>query len=739
MKIFCITGISQAATETVAAVLQQSGLYFPPTDGEPGQERLGFREWHDYVLQGDSTLRKKKISNPGKFADQFASKLFLGNFSKSHWAWADARSVWALDYWHSFEPHINFILVYTSPGDVLKEAILLGHDADVMSARLEEWQQSARELLFFHHQSQGRSVLVDSADCFVRPSNLIALLTDTWHIPLSTCSSDTSIRNQPEDDLAAFLATKFLEAAPQLTELAEEATASLTVLSPSPIRRRDSLEDLAKAISQLAALREQMDHLLTARRALDSKLANAESLLREKAAIEDTLRGRLDCLSTERITLESQLSGTREALANNQVEMENWYLAAQKEKESSANAQKEVARLESTVQQLLEDLDNRQARVTKLEAANQEQTEKLATLMASAAHPEPRIRETEERNALLLLELHQVQEELETYFLEARELRLRNTAMEDRWTRLSQRFPMLADVSDMHVVSHDRSLQRTLWRCLDLRALGRHWVQLEFATTVIKDCLNVETLQGELDGLRSVSRGGTTTWQLNEILVGLVKDYLESANVDPALPADVMMKASRSALAAIHAESARIRHDQVRLKRVQVNPDYEHLWFELENFSYGQARLDNFEFRLSCANVSPKTFGTHPKLEFPKGCGNTGLENWFHESTDDFGEKLELRFELPNSMDMQIWHRLSFQDQSLVTALLSHLSEWLEEVASCNQLQRDWQHWHGLVKDMQRVLDMQTQAGDGSTESQVMAPLSALSSHGAKARLKGAQ
>jgi hypothetical protein len=154
----------------------------------------------------------------------------------------------------------------------------------------------------------------------------------------------------------------------------------------------------------------------------------------------------------------------------------------------------------------------------------------------------------------------------------------------------------------------------------------------------------------------------TSDWTLLQTLTSLLGRALAAPQMISA-PKGFEPQALQAGLGqlaqALDSFAPTLRYDAVRLKREQVNPDYEHLWLGFDNLSLGSQRWAAFEFRLSCANVRPNHFGAHPKLEFPQAQGQTPLEAWFEESYDDFGPKMELRFAMPDAMDIGVWQRLT--------------------------------------------------------------------------------
>src|SRR5690606_3202512 len=87
-----------------------------------------------------------------------------------------------------------------------------------------------------------------------------------------------------------------------------------------------------------------------------------------------------------------------------------------------------------------------------------------------------------------------------------------------------------------------------------------------------------------------------------------------------------------------------------------------------------------------------------------QGEGQTLLNSWFVESFDDFGDKLELRFALPEAMDLGVWHKLSTQDQDVVRKLIKILPDCLQRLQKdgCH-ISRPWQEWLGMAAEVQRI------------------------------------
>ncbi len=353
-----------------------------------------------------------------------------------------------------------------------------------------------------------------------------------------------------------------------------------------------------------------------------------------------------------------------------------------------------------------------------------------------------RLDEYQQRNELLLLQLHQVQDELNNYFQQHQDARKQLAEAEERYQRLLQSNPESSDIAAVQLLENKEGI--CTWLLRDVLAAGRSLKELRLQTLVANGYAGfvitreangqspllrwpgTETQrqitllpsrdQAELQAFAALAVNlSTSDWQLLQTCVRVLEEALENDAVGK-LPADfdphqTLRKGLRALASAFNSFPEVLRHDSLALKREQVNPDYEHLWLQFRNLSLGKEHWSAFEFRLSCAHVGPRVFGQFPKLEFPEESGAVPFDSWFVEAHDDFGVKLELRFVIePDSLDAGTWQKLSQHDQRFVGELLKLLPVWLNTLEhSGDALQRPWQDWQQMVRDMQRVLQQVTQ------------------------------
>jgi len=80
------------------------------------------------------------------------------------------------------------------------------------------------------------------------------------------------------------------------------------------------------------------------------------------------------------------------------------------------------------------------------------------------------------------------------------------------------------------------------------------------------------------------------------------------------------------------------------------------------------------------------------------------LSGWFPDIHNDFGHSLELRFALPDALDIHIWQQLPAPDQTLITALIARLPAIVNQLErTCPRIARPWEDWQRLVANIQRI------------------------------------
>ncbi len=713
MKTLCITGILQPDLDGIADLLQQAGMRLAKSAKH--DDSVDIALWHQQIIASahEEAASVQPIEHPGRLWEQLAGEIFLANLKSKLWGWADARSVWLLDFWVAFESRINFVLVATSPERMLAAAIESGKPVGDMDHLMADWQAWHQEMLRFYHRHASRCLLVDAADALTNPAELMRRCNAQWKMSLDP-STSFSAPGLGADVIAMHLAQEICRGYQTTASLQSELEATMLPLGK---RENGTLADKASLIAEY--------HRLKDRGAEAEKLAGLQAQLEESRLANELLASQLDQAKAE---LAQRVSAEEFATAQTKLkdaEQENELLLLQLHQ-----VQEELESVFLKSEERQSQIDTLTEENYRLKQANDEATLRVSADELSAA--QTRLKDAEQENELLLLQLHQVQEELEHYFLRHQEAQQKLRDADARWQRMLQRSPDYIDYASISASADEGDIH---WCIENLDAAGRNLPLVEFDMPVEQDSVGYRfapsrhplvrwpsrlvadqaldiiptaTEQTKAERLENFLDLSTSDWDLLQALNRLIKQTLSApeglANAKK-LPLGILTQGLDTLDQVFSQFPPVVRYDSVGLKREQVNPDYEHLWLRLSNLSFAGQRWPEFEFRLSCANVRPKKFGGHPKLEFPAETGQAPFEAWFDESYDDFGAKFELRFALPDAMDMAVWGQISERDRLFLKSLVQRLPSILATLErDGTHLKRAWKDWVTMAEETHRIL-----------------------------------
>jgi len=768
-KCLCITGADPHDVETVAGVLRQAGMNAPQPARRDTAVDVAF--WHDAVIASVGEAARhvsEPIASPGRLWDQLASDIFLANIESKLWGWADARSTWLLDYWFNFEPGLKFILVCTAPEQMLARLMASDSETVALEALFTEWRASHERMFRFYHRNARHCLLVDARDCAANPAEFMECCRTRWNLPLAD-ATDIAAAPPARDTLAFSLAHQIVRDYPQALALQRELETAITRLGKEQGATDDhprrqghlGISHLARTFRRVAS---------TAGIAWAELRAQFNEAVRTHAQEPKIIEMKLAASARENEILLSRLDQTQEELEAAASESESRKCQIEELRTVKAKLDQELSafaarsnELQKEVQTLTQARDEQAALAARNEAERKTRTEALEAAQV-------KLKEAEQENELLFLQLHQVQEELEHYFLKHQDAQRELAEAHARWDRMLRRNPDYCDYEAIEITTNavipdsdpesskakrvvipdndpesrkNGTRSAITWRITNLSAASRTLPELHFKTVVERGVAGfVLTREPNTTGplvrwpARAANRNevalvpagdrqhleeqieilldlATADWDFLKALVGVVRGALDSPTTVklPKGRAESLRDGLAKLEKIIERFSATLRYDRVSLKREQVNADYEHLWLHLDNLAMGSRRWPQFEFRFSCANVTPESFGNHPKLEFPQELGKAPFENWFVESHDDFGAKLELRFALPESIDLAVWQRLSANDRVFLKALIARLPAILAALqADGVKLARPWKAWIVMAHAVQRVLALRSAA-----------------------------
>ncbi len=280
---------------------------------------------------------------------------------------ADSKNLRLLDFWAKVFPETKFLLFYVRAELALSQAVM--RDQDLQHA-FDTWQAANRAILGFQRRYRARSLLFEAQAVVREPQGLIPVLQRNGFDLRNPEMVPLEVSQQPA--LERLLAAYWLEDQPAVQHLEAELEASAYPLSESPILQKLHVPDL---------LRDYR------RRQLEAK--NNEEQLR------------------------AQIQQMQQDLLNKQSQLEKWDLDYRK---SQLEAKNNEEQLRAQIQQMQQDLLNKQKQL-------EERDHRLAAVKENSSQSfKAEFEDLKQENELLLSQLHQVQEELETIFLQKQSL-----------------------------------------------------------------------------------------------------------------------------------------------------------------------------------------------------------------------------------------------------------------------------------------------------------------------------
>lgn len=671
MKSLCITGSTQTTLDQFAAVLVAAGS----TAAVPAlrNEKISIAQWHEKALKTQTGSPSAPVEL-GRTWDQLAVDIFYANHNNPVWLWAEEKSYRFLQYWSEFDKNIHFVLMHTSPQAALIAALNEGQESLLaLEATLENWCQLTQAMLSFHISQPTRSVFVDSLAATKDPAQFIKALDKNWHLSLKDTLPKRT-QQADESHLDFYLINNLVQRHKYAMELHNEVQARQLV---------QTTQIKTPIFDQVIA-----HHIKTKRESFKVHTANTQ------------LEARLQIKQKE---LQAALAEQKKNLA----------------KLNDLNPQ--IKQLEKLSEKRYQDLIKEHS----------SESRKIQKLLASAVL----------ENELLLGQLHHTQETLALNITEKNAHQKTTEALQSRIKRILEDNPGYWELETLkveQVASKEKNKEKTLQWHISNVYLGENKVpELAFQTRTSNGVTEIllqrpmgrvevwplalieheELLCAPNQGSayqgnnETISKLGSSDWTGLLILLKNLINYLQHTKT-LVLPVDFDRNALVIGLCNLEKTLANwpkiLRYDDLQLSESAQNDEYQYIGIKFKNLSLGQFTTSEFNYKIATVDESTATFGQHPRIEFPESSQHA-FKNWFIESDDERGARLELRFSQPTAMDTTIWNKLSGQDQILVASLISNLPIQLKHLQHKNpNVKIAWKSWNTLSRDIKTILSKNT-------------------------------
>jgi len=211
----------------------------------------------------------------------------------------------------------------------------------------------------------------------------------------------------------------------------------------------------------------------------------------------------------------------------------------------------------------------------------------------------------------------------------------------------------------------------------------------------------------KLAGNQILSNLGTTDWKMLQSLIDVLINILQdSTEIDLSAITDKAEAVQR--LNALQLTLVRwpavLRFDTINIINASHGEHYHNLEVELKNPSSGSLNLPVLTYRISTIDDTDAEFGQHPRLEFPESTA-AAFDNWYAESVDGRGPRLELRFAAPNVMDTTVWGNLSDKDKILIAGLVGSAPSQMQEASQTMPGKSErWEDWWTLATKIKTIM-----------------------------------
>lgn len=144
-----------------------------------------------------------------------------------------------------------------------------------------------------------------------------------------------------------------------------------------------------------------------------------------------------------------------------------------------------------------------------------------------------------------------------------------------------------------------------------------------------------------------------------------------------------------------------LRFDKVSHHLIKRRGAYSALEIHLENVSQGDRHWPLLKYAIASVDGPLGEFGYHPRIEIFEEQVEF-LESWVMKKSADIHDNFELRFSLPDDMDIPLWRSLSEADQIRIASLISCMPNHVSQIRFKAPAE-DWDKWIELCSCIKQI------------------------------------
>lgn len=316
--------------------------------------------------------RENMSSANEKMADNVMIDLLLANLDSENWGWESDKNLASLEYWGEVEPDVRFILVFDHPKNVLNNLISEKITIELLDQIMSEWVSYHQTMLGFFEKNQDKAILVEGVFA-IKDINSLG-------VQLKNIAQTLQLKSswQVMNGSASSIESSNTKLQLQFNVVKNNIFAEIINKYPEVIEIFNTLLDKAS-------------------------IKNSDLIYKTKRTSLDSL-----------------------------VESLNYLEFEEDKKSSLANIEKSLEQKELEAQRLNRELQESNSKRQVLENELKKVSNRIEE-KAQSSHPVST--DIEKENELLIVQLHQLQEELERYYIENKKLKSNEVGKSDRTIR----------------------------------------------------------------------------------------------------------------------------------------------------------------------------------------------------------------------------------------------------------------------------------------------------------------
>lgn len=207
MKVILTCGHPESGYKIMHEALVAAGL----ARARPScREGISATELQEKLIRARELSLAKGLSVDNDFAEDTwrdcAIDLFMGNSTENDWGWADAGTIWLLEFWKSFDANIRFVLVYSTPEYTVQKMLqMMEATPDNLSRAIASWMAYNTELLRFYNRNPKRCMLVNAAAAAREPARFVERAIETIGARIGPISTEIGLTQADTSMVAASL------------------------------------------------------------------------------------------------------------------------------------------------------------------------------------------------------------------------------------------------------------------------------------------------------------------------------------------------------------------------------------------------------------------------------------------------------------------------------------------------------------------------------------------------------